>query len=141
MTEDDSWFEKDQLHFAARDGNLEKARELLSAGSDVNAFDGLSMTPLHYAAEAGFTEMMMLLLKSGADPNAHESAKLGNTPLREIASECTFEVAKVLIDAGSDPSIPGWMQITALDLSGKRLSPEGKRVHSLLLDAINQRKK
>lgn len=139
MTEDDSWFEKEQLHFAARDGNIVKVRELLSSSFDVNAFDDLAMTPLHYAAKAGHIEVMKLLLKSGADPNAHEVGKIGNTPLREIASECSFEVAKILIDAGADPTIPGWMQITALDLSGKRLSPEGKRVHALLLGATNRR--
>ena len=64
--------------------------------------------------------------------NAHDEARIGNTPLREVAGRCSYEVAKLLVDAGADPRIPGWMQITALDESARRKEPEGVRVHELL---------
>jgi len=48
---DDNWFEKEQLHFAAQEGDLERAKELVGNVYYVNAFgEGLSFTPLHYAA-------------------------------------------------------------------------------------------
>ena len=141
MIADDNWFEKEQLHFAAQDGLVEKAMELLSKGYDPNTFDELSKTPLHYAAEKEHIEIMKLLIEAGADVNVHEEAKIGNTPLREVAGQCSYEVAKVLIDAGADPTIPGWMQITALDLAKKRLKPEGKRVYELLYKAAQNKGK
>jgi ankyrin repeat protein len=138
MIAENDWFAKERLHFAARDGNVEKVRELLSVGYDPNAFDELSKTPLHYAAEREHIAVMNVLIEAGADVNAHELAKIGNTPLREVAEQCSYEVAKVLIDACADPTIPGWMQITALDLSKKRLKSEGKRVYALLHKAVQK---
>lgn len=139
MTEEEICLEKEQLHFALQEGNIEEVRALLSRGYDPNRFDDLSKTPLHYAAERGHIEVMRVLIEAGADANAHEEDKIGNTPLREVAGECSYVVAEILIDAGADPTIPGWMQITPLDLSKERLKPEGKRVHSLLLKTAIQR--
>ena len=34
-----TWFENEKLHFAAADGDLEKVRELVEEGFEVNAFD------------------------------------------------------------------------------------------------------
>ena len=135
---DDDWFEKEQLHFAAQRGDMEKVERLIAAGADVNHFDEISKTPLHYAAEGGHIDVMKALLDAGADVNAHEEAKIGNTPLREVADRCSYDVAKLLIDAGADPTIPGWMQLTALHVSGKRLKPEGRRVHELLVRAARE---
>lgn len=56
---------------------------------------------------------MNALLAVGADVKPMMSV-IGNTPLREVAANCSYEVAKILIEAGADPTIPGWMQITAL---------------------------
>jgi Ankyrin repeats (many copies) len=52
---EDDWYKREQLHFAAMDGDLDRARELIGAGYDVNAFDeGMRYTPLHYAAIGEF---------------------------------------------------------------------------------------
>ena len=40
----------DRFRQAARNGNLEIARELLDQGHDVHERDFLEQTPLHYAA-------------------------------------------------------------------------------------------
>lgn len=37
--EEDDWYTREQLHFAAMDGDLSRARELVEAGFNVNAFD------------------------------------------------------------------------------------------------------
>ena len=141
MSLDDSVEEvlkREELHFAAAGGDLERVKQLLHDGQDANAFDDLGKTPLHYAAERRHLDVMRLLLASGANVNAHDERVIGNTVLRDIASNCSFEVAKLLIDAGADPTIPGWMLLTALDKSQERKKPEGVRVHELLENAARR---
>src|SRR6266849_1769765 len=41
---------REQLHFAAADGDVEKVTRLLNDGHQPNVFDELGKTPLHYAA-------------------------------------------------------------------------------------------
>jgi len=125
-------FDESDLHFAAQDGDLSRVRQLLAGGKSPNAFDEISMTPLHYAAKGGHIAIMRLLLEAGADVNAHEEARIGNTPLREVAGTCSLAVATFLVDSGADPRIPGWMQLTALHQADKRKDPEGQRVYALL---------
>jgi ankyrin repeat protein len=57
---------------------------------------------------------------------------IGNTPLGEVAGNCSLEVARLLVEAGADPSIPGWMQVSALDRSTERKRGDGPAVHALL---------
>ena len=75
---------------------------------------------------------MRVLLEAGADVNAHEEARIGNTPLRDVAAECSLAVATFLVDSGADPRIPGWMQLTALHKAEGRKDDEGQRVYALL---------
>ena len=57
------------LLFAARVGDLESARLLVAAGSDLDATDAWGITPTVYAAHSGLREVAAYLLESGADPN------------------------------------------------------------------------
>jgi ankyrin repeat protein len=129
------WFEKEQLHFAARDGDLRRVRELVSEGRPVNVFDETGRTPLHYAAENEHLEIVRFLIESGADINAQEEATLGNTPVAGIADKCSPALAKLLIDAGADPTIRGWQRLNALDRARDRTDGEGLEVYKLLLKA------
>ena len=125
-------FDESDLHFAAQHGDMTRVRQLLADGRSPNAFDEISKTPLHYAAESGHIDIMRVLVEAGADVNAHEEARIGNTPLRDVADECSLAVATFLVDSGADPRIPGWMQLTALHKAEKRTDPEGQRVYALL---------
>jgi ankyrin repeat protein len=131
-------FEREQLHFAAQDGDVEEVKRLLNVGYQPNVFDELGKTPLHYAAEHGHLDVLRTLIALGADVNAHDERVIGNTPLREVAGNCSYDVAKILIDAGADPTIPGWMQITALHKARERKRPEGLRVCQLLEQAAQR---
>jgi hypothetical protein len=48
-------------------------------------------------------------------------------------------MAKTLIDAGADPTIEGWMALTALDRSAERKGPESEKVHKLLVETAVRR--
>ena len=137
---DEDWYEKERLHRAASAGDIEEMKSLLEEGLPINAFDDLNRTPLHYAAIGGHIEAVRYLIDVGADVNAHDEERIGETPLGQVAANCTFEMAKILVDAGADPTILGWMTNTALDRSAARKKPEGKRVHKLLVDTVKRRK-
>jgi ankyrin repeat protein len=131
--------ERMRLHFAAQDGDLKEARELVKQGFDVNFFDDFSNTPLHCAVEAGHIEVARYLLSVGANVNAHGEAKAGDTPLGEIAGNCSYEMAELLIKAGANPTITGWMGLSALDRASDRKKKEGVRVYELLLDIAKKK--
>ena len=88
-----------ELHFAAQSGDMTRVRELLAQGRSPNAFDETSKTPLHYAAESGRIDIIQVLLEAGADVNANDEPRIGNTPLRDVAAECSLAVATALVDA------------------------------------------
>lgn len=129
------WYEKEKLHFAANEGNLDEVKKLLNSGYDVNAFDDdMSFTPLHYAIENEHYKVAEFLLESGANINAYKEEKIGETPLGHVAANCTYEMAEFLIKNGANPTIPGWMQLTALDRAKQRKKEEeGRYVYNLLL--------
>lgn len=132
MAMDDDGFERERLHRAAADADIPLAKQLIAQGCDVHARDFMDRTPLHHAVQYGHVEMIELLLAHGADVNAHYEPKIGETPLGEVAETCSLEVAKLLLDAGADPTIPGWMQLTALDRASKRKRGDGPKVYELL---------
>jgi ankyrin repeat protein len=123
------------LHLASGEGDVAAVESLLQQGVDPNKFDDISCTPLHYAAENGHLEVVTLLLRAGADVNAQDEARAGDTPLGRIAGNCSFEVAEALVCAGADPTIRGWMQLSALDRAKNRKRPEGRSVYELLSTA------
>ena len=107
-------------------------------GSDINAFDSLGKTALHWAAKGEHLTVVAFLIKHGADVNARHEPTIGDTVLGEIAGNCSFEMARVLVDAGADPSIRGWMQLNALDRAKERKRGDGPRVYALLMAAAGE---
>jgi ankyrin repeat protein len=133
-------YEKELLHFAAQHGDLSQIERLIAEGSDVNAFDCLGMTPLLWAAKGEHLNVVAFLIKNGADVNAHHEPSIGDTALGAVAGNCSFEMARVLVDAGADPSIRGWMQLNALDRAKERKRGDGPRVYALLTEAAGRRR-
>jgi ankyrin repeat protein len=125
----------DNLHLAAERGDVSAVKAFLAEGHDPNVFDDLSFTPLHYAAREEHLHIIRLLLDAGADVNAHDESRIGDTPLGSIAGNCSLAVAHLLIEAGADPTIRGWMQLCALDRAKNRKRDDGPKVCELLCDA------
>ena len=82
-------------------GDIEKVKEFLNEGGNVNLQDEPGMTPLHHAANTDWKgsnyEMIKFLINRGADVNAIDDTQ--HTPLH-LSSNAT--VAGLLIDAGAD---------------------------------------
>ena len=89
------------LLFAARVGDLESARILVAAGSDLNATDAWGVTPTVYAAHSGFRELAEFFVDSGADPNI---AGAGFSALHLAILRRDGELVRILLEHGADPN-------------------------------------
>jgi len=133
--------ERERLHFAAGKGDMALVKHLLAQGAPVNTFDDLGKTPLHYAVAKNHLRVAKLLLAAGANIDATDESKAGNTPLGDVAGNCSLEVAEFLLNHGADPTIPGSMQLTALHRALQRKRGDGPAVVHRMLEAIKQRKR
>jgi ankyrin repeat protein len=106
--------------YAARDGRLEAARILVTAGADVNQADANGITPLIMAITNNHVEVARFLMDRGADINA--SDWYGRTPLwaavetrnmdvdnatfeNSVDREPLFSLIETLLDRGANPNI------------------------------------
>jgi ankyrin repeat protein len=130
--QDDDWFDTEQLHFAAMEGNTEECLRLIAEGIDRSGFDRIGNTPLHYAAEKEHFTTAAALISRGANVNALDVARIGDTPLAHVAQTCSLKMAALLLDAGADPTLQvGWSR-SAIERARNRKRGEGPRVYELL---------
>src|SRR3982751_4795397 len=87
----------DELHKAARGGDVPAIRMLRSRGILVNHRDSLGGTPLHDAAWAGEVDAARVLLEWGAEINSRH-IEGGSTPLHYAVTTNRYEVVKLLLD-------------------------------------------
>ena len=131
----DDWYEREQLHFAAQDGNIGRVIELIESGVDIDSFDDLERTALHYAVEIEHFQISHYLIKNGANVNAQNIDKIGETPLSNVADKCSLKMAKFLIKHGAIVETKGWMGLSAIDRAKNRKKTEGVQVYEYLLSA------
>ena len=86
-----------QLHLAARRGDLENVKSLISKGANVNARDEYGDTPL---LDTKNVEVVKYLVSQGA--NVNTSNKNGFTLLHTAAYEGDVDVVKFLISKGAN---------------------------------------
>ena len=110
------------LHMAVADKNLPLVDLLLEydGRAALDWFDEVDRTPLMCAVDAGYVEIALRLIDAGADVNAHNEAWIGDTALHRAAANGTWEMVELLLKAGADPTIPGWMGLTPLDKGRER---------------------
>ncbi len=131
------------LHYAARDGDVDKIKKLINDGYDVNYEDKRSARPLHYAALAGKKAAVSYLIENKSD--VHDIAYEGNTALHFALKKHHYDIAKELIFKGkANPYVingAGYNPLYYLvkDLSKKALlHKEGESLDSIkkLLDTV-----
>ena len=127
------------LHDAAQDGDLKMVDFYLDheCPATLESFDYISNTPLIRAADNGRTEVIVRLLSARVNPNAHDEDRIGNTAIREAVRGGHTEIVSLLLRAGADPTIPGWMAISAVDQAWYEV--EGthetmRKIRALLVD-------
>jgi hypothetical protein len=97
---------RSELHYAAgrTGGGVDRLRELLAEGYDVDLPDRRGFTPLFFAAEGAQPEQARALLDAGADIEARDA--WGNTALGRailVPDPAARQVARILLEAGADP--------------------------------------
>lgn len=89
------------LHWAAKNGSVELAQILISAGANVDAVTRVgAYTSLHLASRAGHAEVAGALLEAGSNPNAATTTG-GATSLHFAAASGVGDVVAVLLDHGA----------------------------------------
>lgn len=87
------------LHDAAREGDIDKVRRLITEGADVQAIDKeTALTPLIEAALAGHRDVAVLIIESGADPSGQDGK--GFTALHAAAYTGHLDIVMLLIKQG-----------------------------------------
>jgi len=85
---------------ASFSGNVEKIKQLLDEGADVNYATSLGITPLLEACTHNRPAAVKILLERGANPNL--ASKLGMTPLAGAVVLGDLESTRILLDHGAD---------------------------------------
>jgi uncharacterized protein len=89
------------LLFAARSGDVESARLLITGGADLNDALPDGATALVVASHSGHGPVATLLLERGADPNA---AAVGYTALHAAVLRSDLDLVKSLLAHRADPN-------------------------------------
>jgi len=96
------------IQLAAFVGDMEKIKNLIDEGVDINLQNEIGYTPLHYAAMAGNTQVVELLITEGAriDINSSEDFKRKvYSPLHLAVNYGRTEVVRLLISKSADVEI------------------------------------
>jgi ankyrin repeat protein len=90
------------LMFAARDGDLESAKMVVTAGARINDANPVGSTPLMMAIRNDRTPVALYLLEKGADPNIDLA---GHTALHLAVARKNPDVVKALLDRGAKVNV------------------------------------
>jgi excisionase family DNA binding protein len=119
---------KCSFHQAVQCNHLGKARELLSAGADVNERDDSWVDPpMGVAIWNDSVEMVQLLLEYKANPNEQDEIRQGSegpfggdTPLHDAVIKGSVKMVKLLLAHGADPDIQNAERLSPIELAKRR---------------------
>lgn len=107
---------------AARKGNIDKVKDLIQRGADIDTFNEMGITALMWAAMEGRADLVKLLVNQGADVNM--STKTGNTALIWAASNNHTDIIETLLQHGADINAANKHGETALILASSKKHTE-----------------
>lgn len=90
-----------EIHKAARKGDLEEVRALITNGADIAELDKAVGAALHWAAARGHLDVARALIEAGADPNQEAHAPDRLTPLHLASSSGHLALVGLLVEAGA----------------------------------------
>src|SRR5690349_37031 len=93
----------DELNDASSKGDLERIRNLLALGLDINARDAEGRSPLHCASRDGNLESVLFLIEAGARVDEGRPSD-GVSPLLMASQNGHLDIVKILLEAGADKS-------------------------------------
>jgi len=102
MPVDEQTSRNNWVTITGRTGKIEKLKEVLAQGADINHFDGAA-TALMYAAERGHFEYVKEILALGADPT--RTNKDGKTALDFATIAKQKKIVKYLLDYGPSEAL------------------------------------
>jgi ankyrin repeat protein len=101
------------------------------------------MTPLGMAVKQGHVQAVKMLLSRGASVDARDEPNVGNPPLSDAVTNGDEEMVRLLLSAGPDPDIPGWMTLSPVDHAQRRYEtnqdPVSRRILVAVLKAASKR--
>jgi ankyrin repeat protein len=101
------------LHLASLANNIDRVKELIGEGADVNAQDNALHSSLLEAALNGHTEIVRLLLENGASVDLTNIDN--DTALIDAAANHHYDTVKVLLEHDANPWLENTSGQTALD--------------------------
>lgn len=111
---------------AADKGDLQKVKEFLSEGADVNARGSDDETPLHRAILSGHFLVASILIENSADVNAKN--KFNETPLHRAILSGRLDLVKLLIEKGADVNTRTMLNETPLELAERCGYPDVAKI-------------
>ena len=97
---------------ACKVGDLERVRQLIQDGQDVNRGSNYGWTPLMWAAYYGSDQMVQELIRAGADVNGKDNTK--RTALHRASWSGHSSIVKTLSEAGANLNVQDWKGVTPL---------------------------
>lgn len=88
---------------AALDGEFDKVKEFLAAGTSVNSINEEGHTALMLAAYNGYSDILLALINGGASVDLRDM--MGRTALLYASTGPFPETVKILLDKGAEPNI------------------------------------
>lgn len=95
--------------------DIQKVRELITKGANLNEKDKLGYTPLHIATMCNEREIVGLLLENGADVNAKDN--IGETPLHYAVIDRYDDIVVALVANGADINVKNWQNSAPLHVA------------------------
>ena len=91
-----------ELYNAVETGDVDKIRNLLASGVDINSRNDNGRTPLFLATIEGHIDVIRVLLAAGADVDIPDDRDM--TPLFIASMLARADIVQALLNAGADPN-------------------------------------